>query len=680
MLKRLIRPACWLSQKLGFRSKFSLIVAVTLFPCLFLIALSLNDTLAQLQIDKQESIGLQKIGQLHELWRMLDLHRQQSEQIMRSSQVGKVDLNTTEATIDQEFRQVLDKASQTAKTRKNLDNAFQQWNALKAGWRGMTAVVGFHSQSKIIQLINDEIYAEAGDSGLLNDAEPSVYFSLISMVDTLPVVREQLAKSGALLNEITASGKVTDFIGNELDHTTNVTLEAQLHRLESNLGLLLQADPNGYASIGKGAEQFISNMHDQQKSINSKIIDDQQATAAKSIQQATQTAMSQNDQMYSAFNDMVRAKLKIRIESPEHGIIVRMGIAASVILIAIYLVLGFSIDVNKRLRELMSLSSALEKGKLNMRMRALGSDEVSKVLSSLNDSIQHISVSLQAVDEAGSSVNAAALQIVSVSTKAAQVTLEQNATATSMTDAMNELNRHIGDISESTSEAYVISQGAGSVSSESATIIQQAIDGIQEIAVDVKQASHSVVELGKGVSEIEGIIGIIKEISDQTNLLALNAAIEAARAGEVGRGFAVVADEVRKLADRTTDSTREIAERISHIRSHTQNAISGIERGVKQVESGTLLAREAAQAITKIRDSSQNIVSSVGNINEHLSAQSQVSHNVTSQISTMTQMARQSSTATDETLSNAEQLRTLAHSLKQAIAEFELGNSSQAAS
>jgi methyl-accepting chemotaxis protein len=85
------------------------------------------------------------------------------------------------------------------------------------------------------------------------------------------------------------------------------------------------------------------------------------------------------------------------------------------------------------------------------------------------------------------------------------------------------------------------------------------------------------VEALRGSSRKVGdALSIVERIAQQTRILSINASIEAARAGQQGRAFVVIVDEVQRLADRTGDTTHEIATNVFEM-----------QKGIAQVEAVT---------------------------------------------------------------------------------------------
>lgn len=130
---------------------------------------------------------------------------------------------------------------------------------------------------------------------------------------------------------------------------------------------------------------------------------------------------------------------------------------------------------------------------------------------------------------------------------------------------------------------------------------------MESIKEKVGISAEKVQEMGKRSEQISTIVATIEEIASQTNLLALNAAIEAARAGEHGKGFAVVADEVRKLAERSTSSTKEIDIMLNGIVETVSEAVTAMQSGTMEVESGVENANEAGKALAEILTASEAV-------------------------------------------------------------------------
>ena len=267
-------------------------------------------------------------------------------------------------------------------------------------------------------------------------------------------------------------------------------------------------------------------------------------------------------------------------------------------------------------------------------------------------------------------VASAANQLLTSSEEVADRASQQSDAASSMAASVEQMAVSIDQVKDNANEAHSISREAGEISEEGAAIIHKTASEMRNISETVQTSSRIIEDLGQQSNQITSIVNTIREIADQTNLLALNAAIEAARAGEQGRGFAVVADEVRKLAERTSNSTAEIAEMITKIQSGTCSAVSNMQDGVAKVTHGVQLADQAGDSINRIRDGAQRVTCVVNGISDSIAEQSEASNEIAQKLETIAQMSEESAAAVHQTADAARRLQALSEELHEAVARF----------
>ena len=270
------------------------------------------------------------------------------------------------------------------------------------------------------------------------------------------------------------------------------------------------------------------------------------------------------------------------------------------------------------------------------------------------------------------SLASASAEISATTEELAATSVEESNQISEIAAATDEMNTNIRSNAESASITAEKANNNGRIVKENVEQIGKTIEKINQIAAFVTDASQKLEQLGKASESINDILQVIDEIADQTNLLALNAAIEAARAGEHGRGFAVVADEVRKLAERSSKSTKEIADIIKNIQSETSKVIQTMTNGKKEVDEVIKLADMSRASLNQMFQNIQIVIQNISQIAAANEEQSAVSKEVAKRVETITTTIQESTRAISQIAEAANDLSKLAADLQEEVGQFKL--------
>lgn len=327
-------------------------------------------------------------------------------------------------------------------------------------------------------------------------------------------------------------------------------------------------------------------------------------------------------------------------------------------------------------------------GEISMLKEAVETmrSQVAKTLSSVHDSANNMAVSTEKMTDTTDQCAMTAKRVANSINAVADSSVMQLKAVDSASNAMDQFNISVQDISSKTVEAVEKGRNASRVAREGGQMLDKAIAQIKTIEESSAATAEKVIQLGKRSEEIGDIVDTITAIAGQTNLLALNAAIEAARAGEQGRGFAVVAGEVRKLAESSQEAAQHIGLLIQDIQEDTNKAVKVMEKGSALVSAGTASVKSTGEAfrniitivddvsaeMEKIRKAMDNMVASGNIVEGNVMTISEASHNTSKEASSVSAASGEQTEAINAIAEASQELAAIAVELKDKVNGFKL--------
>ena len=359
----------------------------------------------------------------------------------------------------------------------------------------------------------------------------------------------------------------------------------------------------------------------------------------------------------------------------------------------------------EHLKRMAGVSASVAEGDLDVEIEPLSKrDTLASAFSRMAHGLRDI---VGQVRDSASQVSAGSSQMAAASEESAKVSVQAAAAIDEVTSTMHEMSINVQNVVKNTQvQASSVAETSASIEQMVASIqrvadtakilldichrsrvevetgittMEKATDGLNRTSASIQSSSEIIGVLGKRADDIGKIIEVIDDLAEQTNLLALNAAIEAARAGEHGLGFAVVADEVRKLAEKSTQSTKEIAELIQGIQDEARQAVNNMVVSTQMVQDGLLLGLDLNKAFGKI----SNVVSEVYKFAQEIGAatneQSSGSSQIAKATTRLTEITQEINSSVEEQASGAQGVVRAMEKMREIVQQSTSGSTELAA-
>ncbi|MEE4789758.1 methyl-accepting chemotaxis protein [Pseudomonas alliivorans] len=673
----ILSPGVYLTNRLRFPAKFTVLAIIIVIPLLVLGMRVFNSLNASIATVAQERMGQEYLHVVTPVLRLSMLQRALTNRMLTGDAAAAQDIVANRSQLETAFANLAEidaRQGRILETENRVqrlrDGARTLMDSAKPGASPDEMFTQWNEQ--LTQTLNF-IYYLSATSGLVLDEDYASLFLIDLGTIRMPRQINVAGQIRGIAAGLSSGQNLTPTMRGSLDSLFKQEAQTRLE-LEQSIRLLKRRDTELSERVNTPVVAAIAAMDSFRDDLKAYVggtnVSVQQGQALSARGNVVVAAFYKaQDEIQTSLQGELNARYDELLLQRETviGMCVIMGLLLLYAFCSIYKALRLAID------GLLEVTRRLADGDLSARVNVTSQDEVADIGTGLNLMAEAFSGSISHMDRTSYELSEVAARLGNSISLAKESMNAQQAETEQVATAINEMTASVADVAQNTEGAAQAADEANTASRTGLRVMHQAHSTIQALAEEVELSAQKVQALALHSQSIGGVIQVISTIADQTNLLALNAAIEAARAGEQGRGFAVVADEVRTLASRTQSSTEEIRNIIQQLQGATDAAVQQMQAGQQKAQACISAAGEASGSLSSISQGVERIVE----MNTQIASAAVQQHAVSEDINRNVMGIRSSSGTLMQGIENnattASELGRVASEMRSVVSRFKLG-------
>ncbi len=286
------------------------------------------------------------------------------------------------------------------------------------------------------------------------------------------------------------------------------------------------------------------------------------------------------------------------------GLAASLGTLGATLALILIGALTFAAAITRPVTALAQTAMAIQAGDLSRRARTVRHGELGLLGQTFNAMADSLGESLSAArlqreqDRARLTalLSAAASQLAHIAAGQAVAARRQVTAVDSLTVSIGNGGRAIVAIADAVAEVEQAARTTHSSADTGEAMGREVALTMDRLATSGAAIQAELGELLAALRRVQGVMGVLDELSDSVHLLALNATIEAAGAGAYSKRFAVVADAVNNLARRSKAEARRVQQLIEPLLLAGDRARRGAAAGAAEIAAGLPLVQRTQAA------------------------------------------------------------------------------------